>query len=247
MLAAYAPPKLTPFTIEELDRVISNGLASVLGKRPSLETRAVALAKVRLESGNGRFAWNFNIGNVKCPADVSGNFTCITLNEVEKKPGDAKPRIYWYRPEGELVGGKDSALRFAPLPVPDGHAQTRMRSLAGPTDGGFFYVDFIFSKPRYAKAGGALLAGNPELYSRYLSEAGYYTAPVEQYTATVMSLYRESLARLSKKPYEAIEQPQRAEWLNQLALDGFVARETERMLDEGPRAGRNLLDYESES
>lgn len=246
MLAAYAPPQVTPFTVEELDRVISHGLSTILGKRPSLETRAVALAKVRLESGNGRFAWNFNIGNVKCPADVSGNFTCITLNEVEKKPGDAKPRIYWYQPDGELVGGKGSALKHAPLPVPDGHPQTRMRSLAGPTDGGIFYVDFIFSKPRYAKAGQALLAGNPELYSRELAAAGYYTAPVEQYTATVMSLYRESLARLSKQPYEAIEQPKRAEWHNQLVLDGFVAREVDRMLDEGPRAGRNILDYEAE-
>jgi hypothetical protein len=241
MLAAYAEPKQTPFTIEELDRVISHGLSTILGKRPSIETRAVALAKVRLESGNGRFAWNFNIGNVKCPADVSGNFTCITLNEVLPKRG-----LVWFAPEGELVGGRGSALRYAPVPVPDGDPQTRMRSLAGPTDGGIFYVDFIFSKPRYAKAGGALLAGNPEAYSRELAAAGYYTAPVEQYTATVMSLYRESLARLSKQPYEAIEQPERAEWMNQLALDGFVAREVDRMLDEGPRAGRNLLDYEAE-
>lgn len=246
MLAAYAPPQLTPFTVEELDRVISNGLATVLGKRPSLETRAVALAKVRLESGNGRFAWNFNIGNVKCPATASGNFTCIALNEVEKKPGDVKPRIYWYQPDGELVAGKGSALRYAPVPVPDGDPQTRMRSLAGPTDGGYFYVDFIFANKRYAKAGQALLAGNPEAYSRELAAAGYYTAPVEQYTATVMSLYRESLARLSKQPYEAIEQPERNEWLNRLALDGFIAAEMERELNDGPRAGRNLLDYEAE-
>lgn len=242
MLAAYAPAKLTPFTIEELDRVISNGMASVLGKRPSIETRAVALAKVRLESGNGRFAWNFNIGNVKCPDTAGGNFTCITLNEVIPKRG-----LVWFSPHGELSGDpkKGGVLVQEPVAVPDGHYQTRMRSLAGPTDGGFFYVDFIFSKPRYAKAGQALLAGNPEAYSRELSAAGYYTAPVEQYTATVMSLYRESLARLSKLPYETVEQPERSDWHNQLVLDGFVATEAARLLDEGPRAGRNLLDYEN--
>jgi hypothetical protein len=32
----------------------------------------------------------------------------------------------------------------------------------------------------------------------------------------------------------------------QTALDGFVTRETERSLDEGPTAGRNLLDYEAD-
>lgn len=242
MLATYAEPKLTPFSVDELDRVITAGLATIIGKVPTLETRAVALAKVRLESGNGRFAWNFNIGNVKCPDTQAGNFTCITLNEVLGKRG-----LVWFAPEGELSGDpkKGGRLVEPARAVPDGHPQTRMRSLAGPTDGGYFYVDFIFSKPRYAKAGQALLAGNPEAYSRELAAAGYYTAPVEQYTATVMALYRESLARLAKKPFEAIEQPDRSEWLTKLALDNFIAVERERMMN-GPRGGQALSDYEAE-
>lgn len=245
MRAAYADPIVTRYTLDDLAYALRTGLTSVLGSRPRDEVVAVAMSKTRLEGGNGEHIWNNNIGNVKCPEEAPGNFTCILLNEVEKKLGDPAARLYWYDPRGELVGGKGSALKYAPLDVPDGHPQTRMYSRANTTDGGYFYIDFIFNNKRYAKAGQALLAGNPEAYSRELHAAGYYTAPVEQYTATVLKLYGPSLAFLRGQHAEQPVVPERNEWYNQLLIDGYVDAAYQQLHDEGPHGARDALDDEA--
>lgn len=243
MRAAYAEPIQTPYSLDDIAYALRTGLTSILGYRPPNKVVAVGMAKVRLESGNGHHVWNNDIGNVKCPPDVAGNFTCIVLNEVEKKQGDDKSRVYWYAPEGELVGGRDSALKFPPLEVPDGHPQTRMRSLANTTDAGYFYVDFIFSNKRYAEAQQGLLAGNPEAYVRGLKKGGYFTAPLESYLATVMKLYEPSLAFLENRSVSQPEQLPRDEWHNQLLLDQFVETEYDRIA-YGPREIPSIEDIE---
>jgi hypothetical protein len=238
MLATYVPPVRTRYSFEDLAYSLEVGLAGVLGKQPSRETLAVALAKCRLETGNGQFAWNHNLGNVKCPATAGGNYTCIELNEV------IKGKVEWFAPQGKIAHKNGIVIGEAST-VPPGHPQTRMQALAGPTDAGFFYIDFVAGKTRYAKAWQALLAGNPEAYSRELAAAGYYTAPVEQYTKAVMALYVPSLAKLTGKPHEEVSQPERAEWHNKLLIDGFVRSEYERLLD-GPSLGGGsaLLEHE---
>jgi hypothetical protein len=119
-----------------------------------------------------------------------------------------------------------------------------MAARAGHTDAGYFYIDFLFSLPRYANAVQAMLAGNPEFFVRGLKMGGYFTAPLEAYLATVMKLYLPSLAIVQKKHAEQPPQPSKSEWHNQLVLDGFVIAETERLLDEGAHAGRDVLEYE---
>jgi len=228
MIATFVPAMRTPYSIELLDQSLTDGLAAKLGKRPSIETRAVALAKVRLESGNGTACWRHNLGNVKAPASYIGNFTCITLNEV------LGGKLVWFAPEGELTGspGSGGKLKGEPIPVPDGHPQTRMVARANPTDAGYFYVDFIAGNLRYEKAFAALVAGNPEAYARELSAAGYYTAPVEQYTATVMRLFNESVARLRGQSTEHIDQPPKNDWHVEavLAAESYDLRQA--MLDD---------------
>ncbi len=239
MLATYTSPVRTKYSFDDLAYSLEVGLASVLGVQPSRETLAVALAKCRLETGNGQFTWNHNLGNVKCPATMGGNYTCIELNEV------IGGKVVWFAPQGRIATKNGPVIAEAST-VPPGHPQTRMQALAGPTDAGFFYVDFVASKKRYAKAWGALLAGNPEQYSRFLGEAGYYTAPVESYTAGVMALYTQSLAKLQGRPHEEINQPERAEWHNKLLLDGFVNREVDALkdrLNEG--SGHAMREHES--
>lgn len=228
MIATFVPAKRTPYSIELLDQSLTDGLAAKIGKRPSIETRAVALAKVRLESGNGTACWNHNLGNVKSPDSYIGNFTCVTLNEV------LGGRVVWFAPEGELTaspsgGGK---LKGAPIPVPDGHPQTRMVARANPTDAGYFYIDFVAGSARYAKAFQALLAGNPEAYARELGAAGYYTAPIEQYTATVTKLFAESLARLRGEQAEIIDQPSKNDWHVEAVLAAESYDLTQSMLDD---------------
>lgn len=247
MPGAYADPIVTRYTLEDMEYSLRVGLTSVLGKRPTDECIAVAMAKCRGETANGNAVWNHNLGNIKPGKSWAGNFTCILLNEVETKPerGDTKPRVYWYDPRGELVGGKGSALREAPLPVPDGHVQTRMRSHANRVDAGYQYIDFIFANPRYAKARDAMLAGNPQAYAHELKVAGYYTAPEADYVKLVMALYTPSLAVVRKQHVEQPPVLERSEWHNQLVLDRYVDTEYERIRnDPGFGGARAALDYE---
>ena len=245
MLGTYVEPKITRYSLEDMEYAIRVGLTSVLGKRPTDECIAVGMAKCRLETGNGEFVWNDNIGNQKQPEQAVGNYTCILLNEVEKKPGDAAPRVYWYDPRGELVGGRGSALKHAPLDVPDGHFQTRMHACAGHTDAGYEWADFLFRSVRYAEARQAMIAGSIEGFVRGLKKGGYFTAPLEAYLATATKLYLPSLAVVRRQSVEQPDVPERAEWHNQLLLDQFVTTEYERLTEGGPSAGRALLDYEN--
>lgn len=239
MRAQYVAPVVTPYSLEQMEYAVRVGLTAAIGRRPSDQAIAVAMAKLRLESGNGQHVWNHNLGNVKCSPTAPGNYTCICLNEV------IGGKLKWFAPEGELIGGRGSPLKNPPLEVPDGEPQTRMQSRAGMTDAGYFYADFIFSNKRYFAAGEALLAGNPEAYSRELSRAGYYTAPVEQYTATMMKLYAPSLALVQNRKMDQPAQPSRDEFYNQLLLDGFVEAEYAHLQDELNRgSGHAMRDYD---
>lgn len=247
MPGAYVEPKITRYSLEDMEYALRVGLTSVLGKRPTDECIAVAMAKCRGETANGNAVWNDNLGNIKPGKSWTGNFTCILLNEVElkKERGDTKPRVYWYDPRGELVGGRGSALRDAPLEVPDGHVQTRMRSFAGRTDAGYQYIDFIFSNPRYHRARDAMIAGNPAAYSHELKLAGYYTAPEADYTKLVMGLYNPSLAIVR---HQHAEQPivlPKTEWHNELLLDQFVDAEYDAYNERRQGGGSALRDYEA--
>ncbi len=247
MTGAYAEPVVTRYSLEDMEYALRVGLTSVLGKRPTDECLAVAMAKCRGETANGNAVWNHNLGNIKPGKSWAGNFTCILLNEVEQKPGDLKPHVYWYDPRGELVGGKGSTLKLPPLEVPDGHVQTRMRAHANHVDAGYQYIDFIFANPHYARARDAMLAGNPQAYAHELKVAGYYTAPEADYVKLVMALYTPSLAIVRK---QHVEQPivlEKNEWHNQLVLDDYVDAEYERIRnDPGFGGARAAIEFEKE-
>ncbi len=244
MIATYTEPVVTPYTLADLDVALTEGLRSKLGHAPSLETRATALAKVRLESGNGRHCWNHDIGNIKPSTDYVGNYTCIRLNEV------VRGHLYWFDPWTPFDPKDPYCLpnqAFPRTPVPDGNPQTRMVSRANKFDAGHYYCDFVLGKKRYAAATQALLAGNPEAYSRELSKAGYYTAPVEVYTKTVISLYLSSLQFLKglAPQLENEARESKAEWHNQLVLDGFVRGEYLHLQEELAKgSGHAMREYE---
>lgn len=205
MIATFCEPVRTPYTFDELADILNDGLASVLGQQPSTATLSVALAKVRLETGNGQFTYNWNLGNCKCPDNEPGQFTAIELNEV------LGGKVVWFSPHGRL-SGKGGVVVAEPWDSEPWHPQTRMRALAGPTDAGFFYVDFVAGRKRYAKAWQALLAGNAEAYAVELGRSGYYTAPIPVYAAQVVKLAQQSKAKLEGRPHEQIHVPEKWEW-----------------------------------
>lgn len=230
MFATYCAPVITRYSLDDMEYALRVGLTSVLGHRPTDECLAVAMAKCRGETANGNAVWGHNLGNIKASETYRGNFTCITLNEVEMRNG--KQRVIWYDPAGELVGGRGSALLHAPLEVPDGDPSTRMIVRANVIDAGYTYIDFIFSKPRYAKARDAMLAGNPQAYAHELKMAGYYTAPEDAYTKLVMALYTPSLAFVKKQHADQPTVIEKTEWHNQIIMNAVTDLEYERIRND---------------
>lgn len=202
MRAAYVTPARTPITIPQAIECMRWALKCELGTEPSDEALALALAKTALETGRWKAIWNSNWGNVKAPDSYQGMFTCITLNEVLVRQG--KRVLVWFAPEGELTGNpaKGGKLIGRPLPVPDGHPQTRMKAFANRYDGALSYVHFV-AGGHYREAWRKLLTGDARGYVHALKAAKYFTADEGPYADGVVSLQREMLGRVRNEPVDA--------------------------------------------
>ncbi len=235
MLAKYVPPRQDKLSFEDAAQVFSGAMAAVLGETPSTEALALALGKTALETGRWGAKgglWNYNFGNVKCSATYEGTFSCITLNEV------LPLGLTWFSPQGQLSANpaKGGKLMSAPLAVPDGHPQTRMRALPDASSGALSYVKFV-AGGRYAAAWQRLLAGDSNGYVHALKVAGYFTADEATYARTTLALQREFIAKLRALPVAEVEVPPVdvvREWLSPQDIGlleaafvdrGFIARE----------------------
>jgi len=245
-VADYVPDDLTPYTFDDAREGMEWALSNVLGRAPTLDTLALALAKSGLETGRWRSIHRHNVGNTKCPIETPAqDYTVFGCNEL--LPRNGKTVVVWFSQTAELVGKGGAPKRGTTIyQLPPGHPQCRFTAHANRYDGFDYYVNFLAGRPAYATSFRALLAGNPEAFVRALAAAHYFTAPVEQYLATVMSLFREFLAKLQGNPHEETPLPEsKWEWHNQLVLDGFVESEYAALqdrLNEG--SGHAMRDYE---
>jgi hypothetical protein len=235
MIATYVHPRLTPMTFEQAALAMKAGLRAELGRDPSLEVLALALAKCALETGRFRAIWNWNFGNIKAGPKYPGMFTCIELNEVLREKG--RDVVVWFSPEGKLdkKGGKVVAERSA---VPPGHPQTRMRAHANEFDGAMRYAEFMHRdaagnvRPMWK----ALLLGEPVAFVRAMKAAGYFTAPEAAYAKAVGSLFKEFRLKLEgKAPELAPDLPEDdKEWRSLRAVTCALQAEYARGLVEKP-------------
>ncbi len=189
MRATYVPPRLTPVTPLEAVSAFRQSCMDLWGTNRA-ETACTLLAQSALESGHWRSMFNFNPSNIKCGRERPGLYTCLPLiNEVEVRNGHRM--TIWYTPRGELAhkGGPVIGTQYE---VPEGHPQTRFRAYATLVDGVKDKLVFL-QLPRYEQAEQAALGGSPGAYSRACGAAGYYTADVEAYTRTLVSLYAKYL------------------------------------------------------
>jgi hypothetical protein len=189
MIATWVPAKLTPLTFDEAASAMRLALAVSIGKDPTREVLALALAKTALETAHWKsiYAWNF--GNVKAGATYAGNYCCISLNEV------IGGKVVWFSPRGRL-DRKGGVVVAEPFEDPPGHPQTRMRAYSSAAEGARAYVAFVASG-RYAAAWKRLLAGDAVGYVTLLRQAGYFTAPLDDYIRGVVGLQRQFLAKLA--------------------------------------------------
>ena len=200
MQAVYVPAVRTPMSFAEAESCARWILKCELGHEPSGEVLALFLAKTALETGRWTQIWNDNWGNVKASTSYEGMFTCITLNEL------LGGKLIWFSPEGQLTTApsRGGVLVGAPLPVPDGHPQTRMRALANHWDGVDTYAEFV--RTHYRGAWSRLLAGDAIGYVHALKLAYYFTADEGPYARGVVAMQREFLTRLrAEAPPPAVD------------------------------------------
>lgn len=170
-----------------------------IGLAPSVDLVSVLVAHGALETGNFSVGlFNGNVGNVKAGPSYVGKYTCITLNEILRNPKTGKNEEYWFAPEGPLTkhpkhGG---VLKYAPMPVPPGHPQTRMRAYDTLDDGIEDKIRFML-QPAYSNALDHARRGDAGSYVRSIRARHYFTAyadiPLNQvtpYETSVVSLAR---------------------------------------------------------
>jgi hypothetical protein len=199
MIATYVHARLTPMTFEQAALAMKAGLRAELGRDPSLEVLALALAKCALETGRFRAIWNWNWGNIKAGPKYPGNYTCIELNEV------LGGKVVWFSPEGRLdkKGGKVVGELHS---VPPGHPQTRIRAHVNEFDGAMRYAEFLHrdAAGNVRPMWNALLLGEPIAFVRAMKAAGYFTAPEAAYAKAVGSLFKEFRLKLEGKSPELV-------------------------------------------
>jgi hypothetical protein len=196
----YVPAALTTYTIADAGKVLSWALSAQRGKAPTLDALAVFLAKLRLESGNFKFCYNHNPGNIKHSSDPNapGMLTLYPCNEV--LPGRG---LVWFSKVAELTGKNGTPVGKI-YDEPPGHPQSRFVANPNKWRGLEHYVQFLM-RPNYRNAFEAAWGGDPAKFSHVLKTSGYYTADETQYTNTLVKLFSENRAKLQGNPHESVE------------------------------------------
>jgi hypothetical protein len=204
---------VTPLTFDMAAECFRSALRSQLGKDPTRETLALALAKSALECGRWKYCRNWNLGNIRPKASGGGMYTCFPIcNELEGG------KVVWYAPTGVVRSNTDLTVIREPWAAPPavgkdggvGHPGSRFAAYANHFDGAYSYVDFV-SGGRYAAAWQLLLAGDAAGYVHALKLRGYFTADETEYRKSVVSIQKEFIGRLAGQNPETHE-PEDHEW-----------------------------------
>ena len=196
------PDKLTPLPPGKFTLALLRAWASYFGQGPGLRSLACVVAQLVLESGrakqpDGSWLWgqgyapglgahNFNWGNIKHKGDDDPND--FQFFECAEWIFDAKK-------------GRSVFHRFKPR-----HPQCKFRAYDSAEEGFSDYLNFLIRRRdgAYLEAWNrGVYEGDPITFARELGAAGYYTAPVERYTKTLVSIFESVLPTCQ----EVIESP----------------------------------------
>lgn len=184
MSQIYLVDKLTSATKPEAVRALAVGARVLSGGLPTVDALACHVAQSALETGHwGSCHW-WNFGNVKASTSYVGFITMFGCNEV------LKGKVQWFHPS-EQWGWPWRSQWILQHPTSRANdSQCRWRAYEDIDGGALAQLEFLAKRSRYAAAWRAAESGDPEAFSRALSAAGYYTASVESYTKTLVSLFR---------------------------------------------------------
>lgn len=183
MQAVYLQDKLTPLTAREAMLALRSAFETVEGVSPSPECLSIHTGQSALEANRWRALHNGCFTNAKASASYVGYYQCYKCNE--KLDGVWK----YFIPEGELLGAFGTPLRGAPLPVPEGHPQTRFRAFPSIEAGAIDHMQLV--KRKWPEAWTAARGGDVAGFVHGLKMRGFFTADEAPYRAGVSSLMRE--------------------------------------------------------
>ena len=167
---AQVPVVRTPFTHREFARALIIAWKRIVGTFPTKEASGIIYAHYRLETGDGGYCWNFNIGNQKCTeAMASAGTPYMMLANT------------W-----EIIGGKKLVFQ-PPSPV------TWFRAFPSLDEGMTAHLSLLRNK-RYASSWQSVEDGDPHEFAVALKKAGYYTGLLSQYSALMADGHRRWMA-----------------------------------------------------
>lgn len=159
MSAKLVPTIKTTFTQKEFVKALIGSWKNIYNVLPTKQQIGVIFAQWSIETGQGKFCWNNNIGNVKYIPS--------------KNPENDNVEYMMLKNTWEIIKGEK--IIFQP-PSP----QTWFRSFITLQDGVTFHLNFLRSN-KYAKVWTAVEAGDPDGFAKLLKEVKYYTAPEALY------------------------------------------------------------------
>ena len=170
MPARLVPTVQTKYTLNQLIKGLVDGWYKKFGVIPEKKQIAVLYAQNALETGGTVSMWNNNIGNVKfVPSKNQDYDTGIDYMMLANT---------W-----EMINGKKVIF-------PPEHPASYFRHYNKLSDAMIDYLQFVSSK-NYEEAFKALKTGDPAAYTKALKRAKYYTAPEEEYTKAVVSIFND--------------------------------------------------------
>ena len=172
-MGEWVVARRTPLSLAQARELVTGALVRV-GIDPS-RALPLALAQLDLESGSFTSIYTHNVGNLKPGSSWDGDWYSIKVSER-----DADGNLVWYSPAGKLLS-KDGPVVAEHSTIPPGHPQTRFRSYENDEDG-FFDWAKLLTRPGFAEARAALIAGDVDGFLRGLKRGGYYTATLEEYS-----------------------------------------------------------------
>lgn len=173
MRAKLLPDLITKISTDEALSALAYGYRRQTGRIPARPVLALMGAQWALETWRGKSLHRFNFGNIKAPQDYEGFYCQFRCNEI------IDGKVKWFDPP---------------------HPQCNFRAYQSANDGAADYVEFLATRPRYAKAWAAMQTGDPVLFVRELKLAGYFTADEAAYRRSVVSIFNEFLRKLEAEP-----------------------------------------------
>ncbi len=157
----FREPVRTIISEVDIIHAVKQAYHTLFGYDVSLDTLSILCAQIFLECGRGKQLYNFNLGNIK------------------RRQG----KLWTWYPCGELINGVYQ--KFVPP-----HVQTHFSAYESLPDAALEHLMFL-NRDRYKASLAQANCGNPIEYCVELHKAGYYTATVERYSKTLISLFEE--------------------------------------------------------